>query len=252
MTHRWTDSAKEYVLSGYRPDGCYSASVALFRFHNETVNIWSHIAGFMLVGSYIVQPRAPVCPRLSYALNFHILCGMLCAGCSTLYHIGECFSHGCYSKLLKADMAAAFLCCVAHTVVVVCFELHHLDPAFAIGLLALVAVIALVGLYIFLLGDASLYPFVSAAVYASPLVLIGVVWVTSFNSARNWFLLSWSLVFLVTLVLWLGKLPEKLLPSGTVDFIGNSHNLMHLLVIAVWVMLHNEYGVVVAYETDRC
>lgn len=242
MTHRWTDSAKEYVLSGYRPDDCYSLSVALFRFHNETINIWSHIAGFVLVSSHIFRPHEPVCPRLSYVLSFHIFCGMLCAGCSVLYHIGECFSREWYNKLLKMDMAAAFLCCVAHTVMVVSFELHHLNPPFATGLLVVVAAIAQIGLCIFLFGDATSYPFFSAAVYTSPLMLIGVAWVSAFHSARNWFLLRWSLIFMVTLIIWLSKLPEKVLPAGTVDFFGNSHNLMHLLVIVVWYMLYNEYG----------
>ena len=70
MQHRWTDSAKTFVLSGYRSDNCYSLSVALFRVHNETFNIWSHILGFIFVASCIFRPHAPMCPRLSYVRNF--------------------------------------------------------------------------------------------------------------------------------------------------------------------------------------
>ena len=243
MCHRWTDSAKEFVWTGYRPDGCNSLVVALFHYHNETFNIWSHIVGVVVVVWYGFQPQTSNCSQLTHALNAHVFCGVLCAASSTLYHIGECISREWYTRLLKLDMACAFSCCVAHSVLIISFELLHVDPRCAAILLSVAALVTPVGLYLFLFADVSSYPFISASLYATPLLLIGAAWIGAFHTARHWFLLKWSVMFLMTSVIWLGKLPERYVHPGTLDFVGNSHNIMHLLVIVLWATLYSEYGV---------
>jgi hypothetical protein len=60
--------------------------------------------------------------------------------------------------------------------------------------------------------------------------------------------LSWVLSFAVAVLAWLFKLPERLFPPGTFDYVGNSHNVMHVMVLVTFLYLHNGSRALLAKE----
>ena len=246
--HRRTDSAKTYVLTGYRPDLCYSPSAALCQMHNETINIWSHLVGSFFVGSYLLRFRVPMCALQSHVLDVHVASALVLGVCSTLFHIGESFAYEHYQALLKADTASVFVACVANANVIVAFELHPVDPQTALVLLATLVLLASIGACTFLFGTVSAHPVTMLILYVLPFVPIGIAWGIAFDTARNAFLASWVALLAATTIIWLTKFPEVCAPPGSCDLVGNSHNLMHVLTLVTWAWLHDEYGFVVGAD----
>ena len=46
------------------------------------------------------------------------------------------------------------------------------------------------------------------------------------------------------------QLPERLFPPGTFDYIGSSHNLMHVLVLVTFCELHSGIRELLAAQQD--
>ena len=61
-------------------------------------------------------------------------------------------------------------------------------------------------------------------------------------------LVRWLLAFACASGVWLYSVPERFFPPGTFDYVGNSHNLMHVMVLIVWRELH--HGVRALVEAD--
>ena len=59
-----------------------------------------------------------------------------------------------------------------------------------------------------------------------------VAWVCSHPTESTPSLAMSALTLGIATVVWVGKMPERFLPPGTLDLFGNSHNIMHVLVCA--------------------
>ncbi|KAI9469806.1 MAG: hemolysin-III related-domain-containing protein [Benjaminiella poitrasii] len=87
----------QYVLSGYR---FYRSSkeclMSLFKLHNETMNIWSHLLGFIFFTYLSVNVFLRKFPEASNRdlLVFTAFCfsSLLCLLCSSVYHTFICHS----------------------------------------------------------------------------------------------------------------------------------------------------------------
>lgn len=105
-----------YIENGYRSNyEFWDALMSLFTMHNETMNIWSHLIGFIcvvIVGSnYIMDTLYSDIPFFEYVtLQTYIVCAALCLFLSTVYHWFGCLSEQCHDGLLKLDLTGvAFL-----------------------------------------------------------------------------------------------------------------------------------------------
>jgi len=85
------DRANRHITTHYRPDGSASVLAAFFQFHNQTINIWSHMLGLPYVFSYLSMWSASGPAEDSYvlALQLHTCIGMLVGAASVAYHAGE-------------------------------------------------------------------------------------------------------------------------------------------------------------------
>jgi hypothetical protein len=88
----------KYILEGYRREPTAMASIiSIFTLHNETVNIWTHFGGFVVMGYLLEQ----TCFGRTYAdlvdagmskndwkiMCFFDCCCMLMFGFSAMYHL---------------------------------------------------------------------------------------------------------------------------------------------------------------------
>lgn len=100
-----------YIEDGYRHNlSIKDAILSLFRFHNETMNIWSHLIGFIS----IIIAAIVICIDLYensedtstdfFAVECYLFCAALCLLLSTVYHWFGCLSEDCHQILLKLDI----------------------------------------------------------------------------------------------------------------------------------------------------
>jgi predicted membrane channel-forming protein YqfA (hemolysin III family) len=108
---------KIFVEYGYRP--CYSlydAFTSLFGIHNETMNIWSHLVGFICafiavlnfgVELYNYDKQTFTVERILLAA--YIFCASVCLLFSTIYHWFQCMSPQASHSLLRMDLTGIAL-----------------------------------------------------------------------------------------------------------------------------------------------
>lgn len=108
---------KFYIDYGYRPTSTLAESfISLFQWHNETMNIWSHLIGFVCtlvavvkfaVDLYFLDNETYTAERL--LLGGYITCASLCLLFSTLYHWFCCVSPEVSDSLLRIDLTGIAL-----------------------------------------------------------------------------------------------------------------------------------------------
>jgi hypothetical protein len=87
----------------------------LFSFHNETMNIWSHLIGFfcVLVAGYHVAAEMMSTKDLHIfemiAFETFIVCAALCLLLSAVYHWFGCISEAYHNCLLRVDITGVGL-----------------------------------------------------------------------------------------------------------------------------------------------
>jgi adiponectin receptor len=105
-----------HIDYGYRKTkSVYDTFMTLFSFHNESMNIWSHLIGFICVciaGINItldLHLDEPTTTAEYYALETYIICAAICLFFSTIYHWFGCISEECHQCLLKLDLSGIAL-----------------------------------------------------------------------------------------------------------------------------------------------
>lgn len=105
-----------HIEYGYRQtQSFYDAFMTLFTFHNETMNIWSHLIGFFCVViaginmTWEATTDSAQSLTGSFAFHSYIICAALCLFFSTLYHWLGCISEECHNCLLRLDLSGIAL-----------------------------------------------------------------------------------------------------------------------------------------------
>lgn len=234
----------KWILNGFRQDDDTSIVTALFRVHGQTFNIWSHLAGTVLfVVPHLLSPSIPGAPWISEALRLHTFIAACCGLASAAFHIVESWSTRSYSLLLALDYTMAYAATVSHSFLIAVYETADTPWLCTAIVLPLVAMGAF-GTHFFFVsqqGSNTDDPLIRIFLvmtgpffFALPIVLKHLI----FTSELTIVLLRWMLAFAVASAAWLLMLPERLFPPGTFDYMGNSHNVMHVMVLVVWQQLH--------------
>lgn len=100
-----------YIEYGYRkPTSLVSTFVSLFTIHNESMNVWSHLIGFVcvIITGYIIT--FDIFQSENYqileiiALEAYISCAAICLLFSSVYHWFGCYSEVYHLCLLRFDL----------------------------------------------------------------------------------------------------------------------------------------------------
>ena len=100
---------EDSITSGYRQKLSYKNCFASwFRLHNETVNIWSHLLGFLAFVICLVlvicNPPREVTSKLELIpLIVQLLSYMVCMLSSTLFHTFSCHSEAAHKSWRYTD-----------------------------------------------------------------------------------------------------------------------------------------------------
>lgn len=252
-----------YILHGYR--GYLTTKLcieSIFWWTNETVNIWSHIFGWMLFFGLtlydlcLLNIHAPFGDKVIVALL--LICFQACMILSSVYHTFSCRSEKDYWCFLSFDLfgIALSLLSIYMSGVYYAFWCHkelqrfYLITVLAIFIFAMILQIPKLNVN----GNVKLVVFVAWAAYG---VLPTLHWSIAMGGMDNPIVrmllprvLGMYVISGVAFVIYLSKIPERFCP-GWVDYIGSSHQWWHALVVLALYYWHNTGMLYVEYRMNH-
>ncbi|XP_015117098.1 progestin and adipoQ receptor family member 3 isoform X1 [Diachasma alloeum] len=238
-----------YILNGYR--GCKTKKLCVesaFWWTNETINIWSHVLGFLFFFGltchdlyFVDASYTDKAIALFSSINFQIALIS-----STIYHTFSCRNDKIYNCLLTVDMLGISLSLLAIYLTGIhfsftCYENHRFFYLITVLLIFIIAIVLQIPQYNFssnvktsvLFGWAAygILPTIHGVIIMGglqhPMVqqlfprIVGMYAITSF-----------------AFFLFETKIPERFFP-GSVDYIGSSHQWWHLLILFAFFYWRN-------------
>ncbi|XP_046745213.1 progestin and adipoQ receptor family member 3 isoform X1 [Diprion similis] len=252
-----------YILHGYR--GYLTTKLCLesiFWWTNETINIWSHIFGWMLFLGLtlydlcLLNIHAPFGDKLIVALL--LICFQACMILSSMYHTFSCRSEKDYWCFLSFDLfgIALSLLAIYMSGVYYAFWCHKELQQFYLTTVLLIFVVAmLLQVPKFNVnGNVKLLVFVAWAAYG---VLPTLHWSIAMGGMENPMVamllprvLGMYVISGGAFLIYMSRIPERFFP-GSVDYIGSSHQWWHALVVAALYYWHNTGMLYVEYRLNH-
>lgn len=252
-----------YILRGYR--GCLSTKLCLesiFWWTNETVNIWSHIFGWMLFFGLtmydlcLLNIHAPFSDKVIVSLL--LLCFQICMILSSVYHTFSCRSEKDYWCFLSFDLfgIALSMLSIYMSGVYYAFWCHkdlqrfYLITVLAIFIFAMILQLPSLNIN----GNIKLGVFVAWAIYG---VLPTLHWTIAMGGFDNPIVnmliprvIGMYIINAIAFAFYMLKIPERFCP-GWVDYVGSSHQWWHALVVLALYYWHNTGMLYVEYRMNH-
>jgi len=241
-----------YITSGYRHRlNALDCVKSALRLHNETVNIWTHLAGFLVFSALLIRDAwLPVTLADWLVLAAVLVCYQACMILSSLFHTFTCHSEHVSQRCLCLDLAGISLAVLASYLSGVYYA-FWCNPGWRDFYLLTVA-----GMFLVAAG-AQLHPKFSSEAYFRLRLSLFTGWAAyGLVPTAHWLALNGGLssddpvvlsilarillmyaICAVALIFYLARLPERLLP-GWVDIIGHSHQWWHVLIFAALLFWH--------------
>ena len=226
-----------YIRRGYRAQLGYTQCwISVFQWHNETLNIWTHLCGalmFLWLGVNAPSYDAdPIKPLFCFSLSF-------CFNCSWIYH-ALCCNDSYYHIALASDVTGIFgiiIACVGTAIMhITSFPPIVAWQNFHVRSFLLVASVSWFVMVSGVLRHGSVRGITPClcifATFSYWLVCVGHLWFLSSAMATTamslWLpdYLAWGIAFLA----FLSCCPERL-KAEVFDHVGNSHQIFHVLVV---------------------
>ncbi|KAJ9594683.1 hypothetical protein L9F63_014017, partial [Diploptera punctata] len=238
-----------YIRSGYR--GYLTTKMCLesiFWWTNETVNIWSHIFGWMLFMGLTLYDLVLLNIHASFADKFIValllVCFQICMILSSMYHTFSCRSERAFSCFLSFDLfgIALSLLAIYMSGVYYAFWCHKEWQMFYLITVCLIFVFAMI-LQIPKLEIDSNTKLIVFLLWAAYGVVPTFHWTVVMGGFENpvvkyiiettvCIILASGLAFLI----YISKFPERLMAG---DYIGSSHQWWHVFVVLALYYWHN-------------
>jgi len=241
-----------YIRTGYRSTNTYITCLkSLLYLHNETLNIWTHLLGFIAFGTLLAWDFYAPPTRLGWQ-DFGVIlciisCYQTCMILSAVYHTFAAHSQEVYDTCLFWDLAGIGASITA-TYISGIYYAFFCQPFWCKFYLATVGLIILAGVLFrkYLNREENLIQrlvyFVTFAVYgAVPAVhWVGISGGFDSDIVKIFFpriVIMYCILGLAFLV-YIGKFPERFLP-GKFDILGSSHQWWHVLIFLCLAYWHN-------------
>ncbi|XP_058063497.1 progestin and adipoQ receptor family member 3 [Anopheles bellator] len=241
----------QFILAGYRnylPVNLCLASV--FWWTNETMNIWTHLFGvfmFCILGYRdLSMLEIQASPSDKVIVGLLLVSFYLCMVLSSVYHTFSCHSATCYERLLTFDLFGIALSLLAIFMSGIYYAFWCNLPLrnfymITIGVIfagAMVLQIPRLAVH----SNVKMVAFVAWAAYG---IVPTFHWYHVMGGSESTMvqLFVWRVLVMYGLsglafVIYVAKIPERWF-AGKFDYIGHSHNLWHIMVLAALYYWHN-------------
>eukprot|EP00736_Rhodelphis_marinus_P001112 Rmarinus@m.23864 len=234
---------ESFIHTGYRVGLSYRAAwYSFFRLHNESCNVWTHIAGFFIflaLGVYLFLTTDLADSHWMEQAVFVIFLSsaMIMAVLSVLYHQFSCVGYSAYETLLRMDMAGIANLILGSSFPPVYFGLYcyPMWQCFYLGGMTVLSFLA-VGISLTLTGEQY---FVHRTALFAALTLFGIFPLMHLHSLHGmeplYPILNMFYLYALGAVFHVSRFPEALFP-GYFDMMP-SHSIFHVLVVLA-VIVH--------------
>jgi predicted membrane channel-forming protein YqfA (hemolysin III family) len=256
-----------FILNGYRYNLSWSECVAsFFLFHNETLNIWTHFAGFLLFTSYFLRDfiSSGYYHNLFSTANtddylmllFYVLSIIFCMIASTMLHLLSGCSAKLYTSCLQLDLFGVSVATLASFFIGLhlLFKCHLYTRIFY--QLAIILLIIIVTMHLVLKHDDTIDSkgFI-AVILAGFIPLFHWVYMNGYSSDVSYFfsnVIMFYVIFGAGVFFFRTKIPERFAP-GYFDYVGASHQLWHIFsLIAFYWWYNNSVELIKYHQTHAC
>lgn len=253
----------EFIRSGYRWGDSYKDNwKSLFKIHNETVNVWSHLLGAAFFGYKAISIfRREYEPAVDHRdvriLCTHLLCATACLIMSALFHLHFCHSERAYLRFSCLDYSGISIltCSSAASIVYFLFKSNASHQILWLSVLIAVNLVGFIGPFIITSWPtAEFRPKRSTIFVVSGILSLSPLFhyyfyhksLTPLPSFIESFAVPGSILTIILyvsgVVFYVSRIPERLAP-GFFDYILHSHQLWHILVVAaVYVQYRSLLG----------
>jgi len=255
----WTK--RDYIINGYRnKKNIRECLISIFKVHNETLNIWTHLISLIIFLYLLVKDI------INYNKNYNIIWGkcdindindiikyenilyydehilllsydlitITTFSISTLYHTFIPNSYNNYIMLLKLDLLTIILTICSSNYIIMYYWFWCIDNY--LKAYKIISYIYFSGGIILLYNLDILKKYNYIMVYFSSYnlgIIIGYIYINYYYKGyvENYIVYNFShplIFYLLGFIIYITKIPEKLLFDYT-DYIGNSHQIWHLL-----------------------
>ncbi|CDS07996.1 hypothetical protein LRAMOSA01945 [Lichtheimia ramosa] len=237
-----------YITAGYRkPTGSYIRSLySLFYIHNESVNIWSHLLGFLLfigLGIHFLwtQPFADSLTTYDYLYFFCFIAGaMTCLGFSSSFHCFQNHSEPVAAKWNRCDYAGIVTLTVGSFYPLLYYG-FHCHPTLQVIYLIIITILGVMTTAVALLKHfrTPAYRWMRTTLFLA-LGLFGIVPTahdillyglsTSLDTISLGYLVLMAVSYVGGALIYACRIPEKWYP-GKFNIWGASHQIFHICVL---------------------
>mmetsp|Transcript_31002 Transcript_31002/g.35316 ORF Transcript_31002/g.35316 Transcript_31002/m.35316 type:complete len:322 (-) Transcript_31002:136-1101(-) len=252
----------DYIETGYR---CFltlkGATKSIFAWHNETINIWTHLLGFgYFLYEFIRLINEDYALIEKSFLLIYLASAMICMFSSTLFHTYCCCKPRTAKIVFKCDLSGISILQSMSTTCGI-YAAYRCEPELNYAFLG-VNVVFLLALLIIVNIDALLAPeyknlrLVCFFVKATFNIAVIVLWAIDSATPRETQLflptiLEVMVIYLIGLFFYLTKMPESLFKTSRwFDYIFASHQLWHVFVffgtfatyhlLEKWIVYHHD------------
>lgn len=239
------------ILSGYvkETNSFRHCLLSLFYFHNESVNVYSHLIPsviYMALGIFLLDK---LCIKVfpSTTLYDYIFINIFLLGCGTCLLFSGCFhclkQHSERQSILwsKIDYIGIVLL-ISCSMISVIYYGYFDHPDIMLSFITMVVVLGIICSLVVtndIFNQQHWKPvratfFVSFALSGLVPMIFGIVkfgYLEVLNRICLKFIWLETLFYLLGAIVYGCKLPESLLMPGTVDLLGNSHQMFHCMVV---------------------
>jgi len=232
---RWN----EFIQNGYRvqTQTAWDCVATMFAFHNETVNIWSHITGFAIMLALASYTLSTTDFKHSFDLAvflFFFLSAAIMFLSSTLYHIFSCHSEHLNGHLLTCDYVGIFIMILGSTTSAyqVAFYCSDGSRIFYQTVITVLCISGIVTLAVpFFNEPKNFWLRVLIFVLAVGFSIVPVVHVAY---SHGWLeVVPWLGIlglYAAGLAFYVSRFPECVAP-GRFDYVLSSHQLWHVFIV---------------------
>ncbi|XP_073322175.1 progestin and adipoQ receptor family member 3a [Pagrus major] len=258
-----------YITDGYR---AYLPSrlciKSLFILSNETVNIWSHLLGFLLFFCVGVYNMALVLPAVGASREDYVIysiglfCFQLCMLCSVGYHLFCCHRSEKTSRrwmaLDYAGVSIGILGCYVPGVFYTFYCNNYWRQVYLVTVLAMILAIFFAQIHPHYLSKQwkqlrSLI-FCSVTGYGLIPTIHWICLTGGFSSelvqAFVPRILGMYFIAALALIFYVSKVPERYFP-GQLNYLGSSHQVWHLLLVLMFYWWHQSSCFIMAYRHSQ-
>jgi len=241
-----------YIKTGYRSSFDYKQCIkSLLYFHNETMNIWTHLLGFLafmalLLWDFVAPPTRVTWEDFAVILTI-ITCYQACMILSAVFHTFTAHSKEVSETCLFLDLAGIAASITASYVSGIyyaffCYPAWRNFYLITVGMIITCGIVFRKALNEERNEAIRIVFFVCWAIYGTLPTLHWVILSGGFGDVIiRTFLPRVVIMYAITglaFLFYLGKIPERFLP-GRFDMLGSSHQWWHVLIFLCLAYWHN-------------